>query len=702
MKILILSIILFVFTISIVSAEKKLIIEDGRFYKEGKPFFPFGYVFGRTDDDMKRLKKAHANSVHTEFSFLDLYPESDKISEEGIREVQKIFDNANNNDLLYFPLLTGHYIPSWFAEKMKDHESPRDANGNSIGLWFVYSLHDKSFKELLRDYWKEIAMNYGNDNNTGAFVLWNEPGYGLDATSTSLSDFKVYLRDKFLTVNNLNDILKTEYKDFDDIECPKDVSNRALWYEWVLFNQISFAEFFEEEVNIIKESAPNAYVTNKHPITAMSGDNCYVNNVALQAKYQDFYGCDLYNGSPMKFRDAFEAARSLSRKSPVVTFEWHQQKGLNEGDADLTVSQMVAQIIGGCRGIMYFHGGDEAGWGIWNEDTNPKAVRERIFDLVQKINEYPEVFSAKREESDIAILYSNHSLIQYGSNPERIGRYKYGNLIEELYSMIRNRHYAVDLIANDHLGNYLFDYKVLIIPSYSILSEEELKIVEEFYKRGGKIMAFGHSLEKTPYFEDAGLPHFYGLKSRQVAPWNADHIVLVDTIDDLRPFMKGEIICHEPEIVDMQPMEQSIPGYIVKTENKQTALVASQDVFPSVIQSNDGNFIYCGFLSTNSEGLGSLLDGLLTLRFGVEKEISVKNNYGVEACEIMTSVCNDDGKKVIMILNPTKLGGEWTFEFREWNVSNYKDVITGKNVNIKDGKFKLKLNPGEYVFLKEK
>ena len=694
--------LLLIISLSAVNADKRLIVQNERFYKDGKPFFPFGYVFGRTDEDMKRLKRAEANSVHTEFSFFDLYPESDKVSEKGIKEVQSIFDNAQNNDLIYFPLLTGHYIPGWFSEKMKDHETPKDVNGNPVGLWFIYSIHDKDFKSLLRDYWTESAKNFGDNENVGGFVLWNEPGYGLDATSYSLSDFKVYLREKFITVNNLNETLKTTFNDFDDVVCPSGVENRAFWYEWVLFNQISFASFFEEEVKIIKDIAPNAYVTNKNPITIMSGDNGYMNNVPLHAKYQDFYGCDLYNGSVLKFRDAFDGARSLSRKSPVVTFEMHQQKGLSDSDPDLFISQIVAQIIGGARGIMYFHGGDEDGWGIWNEKTNPPEVRDRIFDLAKKINEYPQVFSAKRCDGDIAVLYSNHSLIQYGTNPERVGRYKYGNLIEELFSMIRNRHYAVDLISNDHLGEYLFNYKVLIIPSYSILNDEELKILEKFYRRGGKIMAFSHSLEKTPYFEDAPIPNFYGLGDRKTAPWNADHIVLVDAIEELRPFMKCEITCQEPEIVDMQPMEKSIPGYIVQTENKQTALVASQDVFPSVLQSNDGNFIYCAFLSTNSEGLGMLLDGLLSKRFGVEKEISVSDKYGAEACEILTSCCKDNDKNVLMILNGSKIGGEFVFELRDKSISQaYKDVIENKKILIKDGRFKLKLNAGQYAFLTE-
>ena len=680
-------------------ADNRLKIEDNRFYRDGVEFFPFGYVFGRTDDEMKSVINAEGNSVHTEFSFIDLYPENENLSQDGVKSVQSIFNSAKNNNLCYFPLLTAHYIPGWFGDKMKDHQTPKDVNGNPIGLWFLYSIHDKDFRELLRKYWKDVAENFGNDENTGAFVLWNEPGYGLDATDYSLSDFKVYLKEKFITINNTNNILKTSFDTFDNVECPKGPENRAFWYEWVKFNQDSFAEFFEKETKIIKEIAPNALITNKHPITAMSGDNSYMNNVVLHAKYQDFYGCDLYNGSPTKFRDAFEAARSLSRKSPVVSFEMHQQKGLTDGDPVLSISQIVAQIIGGCRGLMYFANGKEDAWGIWSDTANPPAVREKIFELGKKINEYPEVFSAKRENADIAILYSNHSLIQYGTYGDT-GRYKYGNLIEELYSSIRNRHYAVDLIANEHLSQYLINYKVLIIPSYSILDENEQKVVSKFHEKGGKIMAFSHSLEKTPYFEDALIPTFLGLKSRKTAPWNSDHIVLVDTIEELRPYLKGDIFVREPEIVDGLPMEQNIPGYIVKTENKQTALVASQDVFPSVIQSNDGQVIYCAFLSDNAEGLGLLIDGLLEKRFGIVKEISVKDNHGNEATEIMTACSRNHDKDVIMILNPTKLKGEYTFQLAEkYSVENCINVINGKKLSIKEGKFKLTLDGGEYAFI---
>ncbi|MBQ0106143.1 MAG: beta-galactosidase [Armatimonadetes bacterium] len=683
-------------------AENRLKPENGRFYRDGKPFFPFGYVFGRTDEDMKRLKKAKANSVHTEFSFFDLYPENENVSEQGIESVRDIFVNAQNNNLIYFPLLTGHYIPGWFSEKMKDHETPKDINGNPIGIWFVYSLHDRDFKNLLHDYWKVSAKEYASFDNVGAYVLWNEPGYGLDATSYSLADFRTYMKDKFITLGNLNSTCGTAFASFNDIYVPKtSQENRAYWYEWVYFNQKSFADFFKEEAKIIKENDPNAMVTLKNPIEVMSGDNKYMNNVSLMSEFQDFYGCDMYNGSPTKFRDAFEAVRSMSGKSPVITFEMHQQKGLTDKDPILSISQIVAQIIGGCRGIMYFHGGDEEGWGIWNDNTNPPEVREKIFELGEKINRYPEVFSSVRNKADIALLYSNHSLIQYGTDPSPVGRYKYGNLIEEIYSAVRNRHYALDLISDSQLKTGLKDYKLLIIPSYSILSKEETETVAEFHRKGGKIIAFSHSLEKTPYFEDSPIPSFFGLKSRSVAPWNADHIVLVDTIEELRPYMKGEMIVQEPELADGLPMEQNIPGYIVKTENTQTALVASQDVFPSVIQSNDGQVIYCAFLSTNSEGMGSLIDGLIEKRLNIRKEISVTDKKGNEATEIMTALCKDGDKNVIMILNPTKLEGTFTFSLRDIEKGEFLNIANGKKIKTADGKFTLKLKGGEYAFLTE-
>jgi len=703
MKVIYILLILIMCFATVVSAQNRLEVKDGRFYKDGKPFYPFGYVFGRTDEDMELNKKAGGNSLHTEYSFVDFYPDSSSLSKKGLESVKSIYETTNRHNITYFPLLTGHYIPGWFAQKMASNGAggPVDVNGEPIGLWFQYSLHDPDFKSLLKTFWTDAATNFGADKNTGAYVLWNEPGYGLDATKYSIIDFKDYLKSKFNTIDNLNNVLGTKLNSFDEVYAPKAPdNNRKYWYEWVYYNQKSFADFFKEEAKIIKSIAPNALITNKNPVFAISGDGMQANNIPMQAEYQDFYGCDMYNGSVFRFRNTFEIARSLSRKSPVVTFETHQQRGLDEKDANLAISQLVAQIIGGCRGMMYFASGNEGDWGIFSDKANPPAVREKIINLGNQINANLDVFSAKIEDGNIAILYSNHSVIQYGTNHNRMERYDYQNKLEELYNMIRNRHYAVDFIADVHLKTYLKNYKVLVIPSYSILSDEELKEVANFHKNGGKIIAFSHSLEKTPYFENAPIPSFYGLKSRGVAPWNAGHIVLVDPIDELKEYMPIEITCQAPEIVDGLPMETNIPGYIVKTENKQTSLVASQDVFPSVICSNDGQVVYCAFESTNSEGLSLLLDGIITKVLKVEKEISVTNSNKIEATNVMTSISDATDKKVLMILNTGKNSGEYTFKLPSVIDAKGKNVINNKTVNIRNGAFRLKMKPAEYAFIK--
>ena len=57
MKIIFVTLLMLLLCVSMVSAEKRITIENGPFYKEGKPFFPFGYVFGRTDEKKSQITK---------------------------------------------------------------------------------------------------------------------------------------------------------------------------------------------------------------------------------------------------------------------------------------------------------------------------------------------------------------------------------------------------------------------------------------------------------------------------------------------------------------------------------------------------------------------------------------------------------------------------------------------------------------------
>lgn len=679
---------------------ERMEIRNHQLVKGSNGFFPIGFVFGASDEEMEHAKTLGANSLHMEYSLSTLFPDSpDMISPKGLEEMKGLHDRAARHNLTLFPLLTGHYIPQWLRERAGD--PPVDATGNKIGLWFEYSIHNPVFLNALERFWKTVAGEVGEDPNVGAFVNWNEPGYGLDMTPDAVKAYQSYLVGHYPDITAMNKEFNTKFESFDKIIPPsKPDDNRQFWYAWVTYNQQAFADFFARERQIIQSIAPNAKVTSKHPVMALTGDALFCNDPVLQSAAQDFYGCDGYNGSIFHYRNIMEVARSLNKQGPVITFETRQQKGLGQSKPASSALQLFAQIIGGCRGMFYFCFGNEPSFGFETDSATPPDVRKAITKLFCSIRDNQAVYAAPRKQAEIAVLLSNPSTIHYGTVAEPSMRDEYTKRVNQTYDMLRNQHFAVDFISDRQFNDKLMSYKLLIIPSLSILSAQNISQVIKFHASGGKIVAFGKSLEKDEWFEPIPVPAFLGLKSRGPSPWNRGQMRIVEVVPELFSAYHTEITVQSPEIVDALPMEQLIPGYIPKTKIVTTALAANQDAYPSIIQSSDGQVVYCAFDSIYSEGLSNLLAGIVQKVLKINREISVISD-GNEDPAVLTAINESRNQKVLLIANNSPNPGKWKCKLEIPFNGKLMDITGDKSITVRNGIFELKLagyGYGVYTF----
>ena len=673
-------------------------------YRKGKPFFPLGLVFGRTDADMQRAKAAGLNSIHQEYSIRDVFPNSpDELSQEGVRRIRNLHETARKNGMVLFPLLTGHYIPGWLAKIAG--KAPHDINGRKIGLWFPYSIHDSIYRNTLKKFWETVAENVGNDENAPLFVTWNEPAYGLDASPAALNKYREKMRLEYKTVAAFNRAMKTEFEDFGSIlppACPD--GNRTFFYHWYNYNAQAFADFFQWQKGILKQKAPGIKLSAKHPVTVLLGDALYCNDIVLQAENQDVYGCDAYNGSLLHYRDAMEAARSLSGGGPVISYETHAQAGIPPLKPENAPLQLFVQILGGCRGLFFFCNGEQPAFGLFSDKATPPPVREKLIRFFHLVNRNQDVFAAERAPAEIAVLQSSISNLHYGCDPVPSKRDEYTKRLSQTYDLIRNQHFAVDFISEKRLGK-LKNYKLLIIPSRTILTDSQLKQVGEFHKNGGRLLVFGGTFERDEFFAGRNdPPDFLGLKKREPAPWNRGQMRIVEVPDSLAPYFPTELIVQSPERVNPLPMEQAIPGYIPKTKlDAHIWLAANQDAYPSIVMSNDKQVVYCAFDSLYTTELSRLLGGILEKELGLRREMTVRRKGGeAEAVELLSSITRNGGERYVLLANSGPQKGEWEIQLAEPLNGACKDIVSGKEVLLKNGKFSIALDRYGFAALRRK
>ena len=151
-----------------------------------------------------------------------------------------------------------------------------------MGDWFEFSIHDPVFLSLLSLFWTTVANAVGQDPNTGAFVMWNEPGYGLRFHFRGVERLPRRLQGRYQNIEKLNTDFKTSFASFAEVVPPANPdAGRAAWYQWEIFNQETFADFFAREARIFHAAAPLAKMSNKHPAVVIAGGANSCNDVVL-------------------------------------------------------------------------------------------------------------------------------------------------------------------------------------------------------------------------------------------------------------------------------------------------------------------------------------------------------------------------------------------------------------------------------------
>ena len=256
----------------------------------------------------------------------------------------------------------------------------------------------------------------------------------------------------------------------------------------------------------------------------------------------------------------------------------------------------------------------------------------------------------------------------------------------------------MDFISDRQLADRLRNYELLVVPSYSILGDEDLKQVADFHRKGGKIIAFADSFAKGPFFADRPeLPGFLGLKKRQPAPWNRDQMRLVEVAPALVPFYDTELTVQSPEQVNPGPMQELIPGYIPKTEAGSTWLAANQDAYPSIVLSSDGQVAYCAFDSLYSPDLSRLVAGIAEGVFGLKPEIAVTPGPDCRSAQLMTALVGTADSQALMVANTGPRPGTWTCTLRDTPTGTLTNIATNATIPIENGACQLSLAPYAYA-----
>ncbi len=625
-------------------------LKDGMMFKKGKPFFPVGFVRGGSDRDLAQARAMGANAVSIDLGwFTSTGPgpiPQDRYNDflAGVRDIAQW-------DMVSFVVLVGHYVPGWFAQKYPSSQYyPLGSDNQQTGHWMNYSLHFKPFRDEIPYFWTSAAKALANEPSILALNFWNEPCYGgawawpdqfADYRPFAIDDYRAHLQKKYQTIENLRTAHKQNYPSFQTLQPPRKPAEmgRAAWLDWMEYGQHYFADFFTWERQVIRAAAPKTLLGNKKQTnpwdnsTASSGTNWH-----LLAQSEDIFGINIYWSSLVGIRDILDAARCYATGRPVISFETNAMPPFAECTPDTVRVQLWAYVLGGIKGLfIYAYNVDGTGHGFVGGDKEIKPEsRPEYTRFFTDVSKHQRELASPHVPAQIAVLYSTTGALQYTHNT--IPRHMTG-----AFDLFRDSHYQTDLLPEERCdATNLARYKLIVLPSYSVLKKPTLDALTDFVKKGGKIFAFGKSLATDEYLNPIAPPAVLGIETRKPPIGDNTSQPIVKLDHALVPYVEGEPTVTGVEMVSYvkESEKRFIQGEVIQARQPGKALALNKDGYPAVLLAPGGHTIYCAFDSVYSAPLRGLVEAVTREVFGLKQHVRLLRDQLVEP-GVMTSLRQD-------------------------------------------------------------
>lgn len=467
----------------------------------GSSYYPEWWSESEWECDFAKMQELGLNCVRMgEFAWSWFEPEEGKYNFEPM---MRAMDCALKHGIKVILGTVSAVCPAWLYRKYPSVKGGNINGDYDFGGRKGQCLSDKYFLEYAKKITEKEAQALGNHPALIGWQLDNEPGFPFhDFDRECNREFKEYLSEKYGDIEKLNDAWFTmewsnRYNSFSEIDIPVNACEggwtRQIQLDYRKFFSRNFHRLLSMEAEIVRRNSPDRFLCTNWPGANWSV-KCYEG-----CDYLDYSAWDNYVPQPngdnyrIQLRAAMEHAfnrrfDSAERKKFLVA----EQKCYTDINTlpEVIAAQTWLNIAYGAFGTVYFEwraplGGAEQGYGsLTAEDAN---VREYTAPIFKKLSEdirsiYPEIADAKTK-SEIAAVYS------YENSWSTPGWVVDGFYDEEFFNMYGGFQNAlrtnIDVCSID---DDLSKYKILLLPNYKIMTEEQKEKLEKYVRNGGTVV----------------------------------------------------------------------------------------------------------------------------------------------------------------------------------------------------------------------
>ncbi len=496
-----------------------------------KDFYMYGTQYYRAptplpdewEIDLKNMDKAGLDTIQLRVQWRKNEPREDEYFFEDIDELFDLAEKYGKKVIFKFLM---ENAPDYLYDKYDAMR--RDMHGlpimqGSTGAYYIGGwLPCFDNPDVIRRaelFAKVFTERYKNRPNLVLWNIWNEPlsrPVGECGCPASLRTYRQWLRERFGTIEQLNEQFGKGWGSFDSITAPgmiKDYADFYLWQTWCMQAVRNRLDFM---YRVVKGIDP------ERPVMTHIGGSSVLQDVVhggsddiLNSEAVDFYGTS--------FPTAKQFKNILDDAYPCLNCDWLRHIDKNyyvhelypdfgrwnpTEDAETHRFKVYTAIAHGTKGVVYWQyraerlGNENNLAGLVNIDGSFKtATREakKIGDFIRA----NEAFLIKSEAvaDPVGILYSfasdlisriensGNSMYDFGLIQGPGHLYAFKRSLHGIYALLREMKYAPQLVDSRRLKETLPRLKVLYIPQAYILPDDAVDAILDFAAKGGQVIA---------------------------------------------------------------------------------------------------------------------------------------------------------------------------------------------------------------------
>ncbi len=390
--------------------------------------------------------------------------------------------------------------------------------GNSIPEWWTESTCPdyQPYREKTNALMSTVVKRYCDHPNLLGWMIWNEPESDTCKCEHTINAYRLWLKDKYETIENLNKAWSTNktfrYTSWDEVGFG---SSKLAACEWLIFRQYRLANLLKSITQIVKDNDKHKHFTTSNIVNhfaALNGPYSAADfgvDLGDVAKSMDVMGFSFYHTEHSfdiedhpAMRHAYKQSRyrSVSQAPNRYTYVLETGAGpnmrqLKETERTRLLWQMIGHNVKCILLWNYRSRISEGQVGLfhlvkWDGSVSRRA--EAAADFAAILQQHASVFNHVFPKHQAAVLTPelNQIMMTQLCGPAHVPETYEGEHLSRFgaFKMLWDNKIGADCLT-EHQYDDFGNYKLILLPMIEHMTKTLADMLEVFVKNGGTLIA---------------------------------------------------------------------------------------------------------------------------------------------------------------------------------------------------------------------